>query len=368
MTHQIDSLANLEDAQNPGEYLAAVRAFKKEYPFFSNYGESDWETAVEAEDVEAEDNEDITNVVDDCLEVRRRVAEGVALFADPDKLDEDITEFIMYAACMWWVVESHYNKCATSQVVGEYLLWAPDDLSKYLFPSPSAWWAAVQFYGFSDSRYQRINNYRSALNIRPRIKPHPPFPQWYEEALAYPLPDEHPDVLERFHRKMFEESLSRVVEQLEGNEMFDEYVLQTAFNPAFCPGIKPQVETRGRTGTLLTPQLASPVSQVEEADSEELLPSTNEARPGRIPDKLIQKRKEIVRELMTTPVDFQNREKVSTVFKRLDTEQIPLPKWNGSLRNWQPKTWKELLEKLRSLEYQKRISLLKRDLYPQRQG
>ena len=94
----------------------------------------------------------------------------------------------------------------------------------------------------------------------------------------------------------------------------------------------------------------------------------NETRPGRIPDLLIQKRKKIVRELMATPVDFQNSEKVGTLFKRLDTEQIPLPKWRGSLRSWQPKTWKELLEKPRSPEYLRRIAVLKRDLYPPRQG
>jgi len=366
MTHQIDIFTNIDNAQSPGEYLAAVRAFKKDYPLPKSYEESDWETAVEAEDVE-----DITYVVDDYLALEREVAKGVAGIPDPDKLNNDIYKFIVYHARVRWLLEyNDNNEGIPPRVIRESARWYPDLALDYIdqFMDPTLWLDTVRFFGYGDNRFLRIENYCSALNIRPRVKPHLPFSQWYEEALHYPFPDEPPDVLEKYYRKKHEECLSRVEELLVESRVVGEYLLQTTFKQELCPGIKPQVEVRGRTGALLTLQLASQVSQVEHADGYELLPSSNEVRPGRIPDKLIQKRKEIVRKLMFTPVDFQNPEKVRAVFKRLDADQIPLPKWNGSLRNWQPKTWKELLEKLRSPEYRKRIALLKRDLYPQRQG
>jgi len=122
----------------------------------------------------------------------------------------------------------------------------------------------------------------------------------------------------------------------------------------------------GETGGLLD-RVVSSTTKEDQRDKKQVS-SSNVAQPGRKPDRLIQKRKEIVRELMSTPADFQESGKVGTLFKRLDFEHIPLPKWNGTVRSWQPRTWDELLKKPRSPEYRKRIDVLKRDLYPPKKG
>ena len=386
MTYQIDSLAN-NKYQSPSEYLAAIRALDDTPHEF--YEKSDFKRLDTA--VEAEDDEDIAYVADYCLEAVRTLAdsialafadpdqpggdmidaagyypglaEAIALLTDPDKLDEDIGSLITDSARISWLHECCLNnEVVPPHVLEEYRLWDPDFLISFTdrVRSSSPWCHAVRYFVALDNRFLRTENYRLttsnidlskwsphpmmhilypkndflALNKRPRVKPHPPFPQWYEEALAYPLPDEHPDVFKKYYRKRYEEFRSRLGEQLEGNELLGKYVLQTAPNPAFCPGIKPQVEIRGRTGTLLTPQLASQASQFDEllSSSQQVmgklpLPQASESKEKGTKKKPGPKGPRKASANRRTAIKLLKQESLSGLeaCKRLKDMKIPLP-------------------------------------------
>lgn len=69
--------------------------------------------------------------------------------------------------------------------------------------------------------------------------------------------------------------------------------------------------------------------------------------------ELTAKRRLIVRHMMTSKTDFRNSAKVQALCQRLDTEGVPLPRWNKTPRNWAPKSWMEIFPDPKTPEYKR---------------
>ncbi|MBN2321256.1 MAG: hypothetical protein JXR49_19410 [Acidobacteria bacterium] len=92
-----------------------------------------------------------------------------------------------------------------------------------------------------------------------------------------------------------------------------------------------------------------------------------EAKPALQSQSIRDNRAEIVRSIMTSGVDFKNRNKVKELARKLDDDGIPLPqRRRPQPTKWEPKTYIEVTEKPTSLEYKRnfnhRIGVLVRDL------
>lgn len=75
-------------------------------------------------------------------------------------------------------------------------------------------------------------------------------------------------------------------------------------------------------------------------------------------------RRQIVRDLMSSPKNFKNNGRVAALFYALDQADVPVPHWKGQPRSDLPTKWTD--HALGSIPYQKRIQALTRDLYPRR--
>jgi len=76
-------------------------------------------------------------------------------------------------------------------------------------------------------------------------------------------------------------------------------------------------------------------------------------------------RPEIVRRMMKSTRDFQDKDKVKALFDRLDSEGIPCPASRPPRVN-DPKQWGEL--KPGTPQYKRKIAILKRNLFPRRKS
>lgn len=104
------------------------------------------------------------------------------------------------------------------------------------------WFPAIYLSTKLDARFMRMVFFMKAKN-RLRIKPHPPFEEWYSRALAYPLPDDPQSYRLSYSRKERDRLLERAEECLRAN-VVEGYRLSVMFRESFC-GNDLRVSARG---------------------------------------------------------------------------------------------------------------------------
>lgn len=87
---------------------------------------------------------------------------------------------------------------------------------------------------------------------------------------------------------------------------------------------------------------------------------------GRKADKKVADRRDIVRRMILSQADFNDNEKLKTLFAALDDAEIPLPDRRSSPCGWSPRNWTELLNKPKSKGTKRMIDHLKRDRFPRK--
>ncbi len=202
-----------------------------------------------------------------------RVEEALSL-VDEATLREDIDLFVDLEAIVCWVMDSLEGEKGRvpDHVVGQIAVWYPDFFRDYIdyhekHPNEKPefvtallchhygafwdlrqkpWYRAVGFFGFRDVRHIRMHRYL-ADEKRPRVHPHPPFEQWYESALEYPLPEDPPS----YHLKYSRRERARFLDRLEGSlcgPVVESYDLTVVFQKPFCASDSSRSSRRSVSG------------------------------------------------------------------------------------------------------------------------
>lgn len=236
----------------------------------------------------AKESEDIPELVVDLATERRFLAQAVFSFGDseyeqkwrqkaedaaklvaPEKLAEDITQFIIDNARLLWFMESLIDEeQVQNHVAGELFCFYPEFTKNmlelhemYSAEKPEffggftmfitgkwntarePWYTAVRFQARYDKRVERIKGY-VADGVRSKVKPFPLFSCWYQEALAHPRLNAGPSTLTKYYKKKYEEYTSRLKEELTENRLVENFSFRTNFKPQLSDHEQPRLRRK----------------------------------------------------------------------------------------------------------------------------